>query len=502
MASYRYTYERLSAQDNSFLLLERDNIYMHVAATAIYKAGPMRTAAGGVDIEAFRKATEAVLHLIPRYRQKLKWIPYANHPVWIDDEHFNLDYHIRHTSLPRPGTDDQLRRLAGRIMSQRLDRAKPLWEMWVVEGLSEDRFAVVSKVHHCMIDGSAGADLATILMSLTPEVEINEPLPFIPRPVPSSIELLFDHLTRRFSLPYVAYRTFKEFSENSDGVMAETMKRFRAVGELVGYAVRSASDTPLNGSLGPHRRFDWLEMPLEGVKQVRRAYGCTVNDLVLAIVTGAVQKYLKERAIRVDDVDFRVSAPVSLRREEERGELGNKVSSWIVPLPLAEPDAARRLSAITEITSQLKKSKQAMAVELLMAAAEWTPAQLMSLGSRATSGPINMIVTNVPGPQLPLYMLGAELCEMYPQVPLLENTGLGVALFSYNGRLCWGFNADPELVPDLGRFTELIRTSFEELRRAAPQVEDPSQSERGHANGIANPAGSRPPNLTPGSKPV
>jgi len=464
---FKYTYERLSAQDNSFLFLEQPNVYMHVAATAIYEAGPLATADGGIDIAKFKRGTEAVLHLIPRYRQKLKWIPYVKQPVWVDDPHFDLDYHIRHTALPRPGTDAQLKKLAARIMAQQLDRTKPLWEFWVVEGLSGGRFGLISKVHHCMVDGSSGVDLATVLMSLTPGYEEREAHQFVPRPEPSAGELLRDEVVRRAGMPLTAVRGFLNFRKQTEDLRAEIGKRMHALGELAGYAMSSATPTPLNGKLGPHRRFDWLAMELDEVKDVRRAYGCTVNDLVLATVAGAVRKYLHYRRVEADEVDFRVSAPVSVRRDDERGKMGNRVSSWIVRLPISEEDPEKRLESIHQVTDGLKKSQQALGVEMLMAAAEWAPAQLLSLGAQASSGPINMIVTNVPGPQVPLYMLGCRLLQMFPQVPLLDGTGLGVALFSYDGRIFWGFNADPGLVPDVREFVGMVRASFDELRDRA-----------------------------------
>ncbi len=491
----RYAYERLSGQDNSFLILEQSNVHMHVASTQIYEAGPLRTPEGGIDIEAFKSAIHSVLHLIPRYRQKLKWIPFEDHPVWVDDKSFSLDYHIRHTSLPKPGTDVQLKALAARVMTQQLDRAKPLWEFWLVEGLQGDRFAMVCKIHHCMIDGSSGVDLATIMMSLTPETDLPETVPYMPRPAPSGLELAAGEWLRRLSLPLVAVRSFREFSEQTEDLRYEVWKRVQAVTELLGYAFQPASETPINGSLSPHRKVDWMTMPLEDVKAARRVLNCTVNDIILATVSGAVRDYMIRRRVNPDALDFRVSAPVSVRKEEDRGKLGNKVSSWIVRLPLGENDPIKRLEMIHETTQKLKDSQQALGVEMLMAAADWAPGQLLSLGSQATSGPINMIVTNVPGPQVPLYMLGAKLLETFPQVPLLENTGLGVALFSYDGKMCWGFDADPDLVPDLPSFVEAIKTSFNELKEAAtlrpvPIKETKADAKRGAPGGITEDAAS------------
>ena len=463
----RYSYERLSAQDYSFLAFERPSIPMHVAATQIFEAGPLKTADGGIDVDAIKRAIESLLHLIPRYRQRLLWIPIENHPVWVDDRHFNLGYHIRHTALPRPGRAEQLKRLCARIMAQQLDRSRPLWETWVVEGLEGDRFAMINKIHHCMIDGVSGVDLAQILLSPMPDYDIGESPRYIPRSAPSPSDLLVESVLHHLSLPFQAARGFREFRRHTEDLSHEIWVRAQAVTELLGWAVRPASGSPLNGRVGPHRRFDWLTMPLADFKAVSKALGCTVNDLVLATVAGAVREFLMSRHVHPGEIDFRVAAPVSVRRDEERGKLGNRVSSWIVQLPVGEPDARKRLEAIHRSTQDLKTSKQALGVQMMMAIAEWTPSVLLSLGARAASGPINMVVTNVPGPQLPLYMLGAKLLELYPQVPLMENTGLGVALFSYNGRMCWGFNADYELVPDLRSFVKAIDSAFAELARVA-----------------------------------
>jgi len=474
----RYTYERLSAQDNMFLLMERPNVHMHVAATMIFESGPLRTPEGGIDFERYRRATESVLHQIPRYRQKLRWIPLANHPVWVDDRHFNLGYHIRHRALPKPGNLRQLRELAAHIMSIPLDRARPLWEIWVVEGVEEDQFAVISKIHHCMVDGSSGVDLVNILMRPTPDEEIPDPAPYYPRPAPSPTDLLRDEVGRAVTLPLQTTRSLRHFVRQAENLRDELEKRARALGELAGWAVKSASETPLNGRLSPHRRFDWLTMPLARVKAVRKAMDCSVNDVVLATVTGAVREYMIRRRVDPATLDFRISAPVSVRRDDERGKLGNRVSSWIVRLPIHEPDPQLQLESLAAQTRELKASEQAVGVDLIMKAAEWAPAGLMSLGAQASSGPINSIVTNVPGPQFPLYMLGAKLVAMYPQVPLLDGVGLGIALFSYDGRLCWGFNADLELVPDLTEFRKEIEGAFDRLSRASGVGGKPRASRR------------------------
>ncbi len=463
-----FKYDRLSAQDASFLVFEKGNVHMHIAATQIYEAGALQSETGGIDFSAIKRSIEAVLHLIPRYRQKLDWIPLAGMPVWVDDRDFNLDYHVRHSALPRPGGMDQLKRLSARIMAHPLDRARPLWEMWIVEGLEGDRFAMIAKMHHCMLDGQSGVDLAQILMSANPQRRIPHDVPtYIARPAPSGAELVRHEAIRRALLPFKAIRGFQQFRRESEDLRREMAIRMRAVGELMGWAVRSPSETPLNGSIGPHRRFDWLTLPLDAVKKVRKALGCTVNDVVLTTVSGAVREFLIRRRVRPDGVDFRVSAPVSVRQDDERTALGNRVSAWIIRLPVAEEDPLERLAALHRMTQELKESRQALGVEMMMAMAELSPGALLSLGARAASGPINMIVTNVPGPQFPLYFLGAKLLQSFPQVPLLPNTGLGVAIFSYDGQMCWGFNADYALVPDLVNFRKGVEAAFWQLSEAA-----------------------------------
>ena len=464
----RYAYERLSAQDNSFLLAEGPHTPMHIAAAQILETGDLGTEDGGIDIRRYKRAIESVLHLIPRYRQKLQWIPFENRPVWVDDRHFYLDYHIRHSSLPRPGSLVQLKQLCARIMSHQLDRSRPLWEIWLVEGLAGgEQFAIISKIHHCMLDGTATADLAQVLMSPSQSPELADPLPYIPRPAPSGRELVRDEWLQRLNMPLRAARALRGFVAETDDLVADLRQRARALQDLARVGMRSAPPTPINGRVGPHRRFDWLTMPLDDVKEVRAALGCTVNDLVLATVAGAVRRYLLRRRVDPAMIDFRVATPVSVRRDSQRGAMGNQVSTWVVPLPIATEDPRQRLTALSETTRELKKSNSAGGLAMLMAAAEWAPQALLALGTRAASGPVNMIVTNVPGPQFPLYLLGAKLLATYPLVPLLPNTGLGVALFSYDGKLCWGFNADYELVPDLPTFVELIVESFEELRAVA-----------------------------------
>lgn len=464
----RYTYERLSAQDASFLWAEKSNQPMHVGAVAILEAAPLELPDGGVDIDAYRNAVESVLHWIPRYRQKIEWTPLEGWPVWVDDRRFDIGYHIRHIALPRPGRLEQLKELVGRINARPLDRQHALWEIWVIEGVEGGtQVALLNKIHHCMIDGAAGADLSQILMSPSARVEPTEPMPYMPRPVPTRTELLRDSIGLGVRRPLDLLRNVllggEEFDESDPGLS----RRLRSLLGQMEFLLKPASKTPINGNLSPHRRLEWLTMPLDEVRDLRRELDCTVNDIVLATVTGAMRRYLFRRRVDHRTLDFRVAAPVSMRRPDHDRRQGNHVSSWVVPLPLEMDDPLDQLTAIHARTEKLKRSEASLAVDTVMRAAEWMPRQLIERGTRLASGPANMIVTNVPGPQFPLFMLGARMFAMYPIVPLLPGGGLGVALFSYDGKLCWGFNGDHELLPDLGAFVDDVRHSFEALRGAA-----------------------------------
>jgi WS/DGAT/MGAT family acyltransferase len=463
-------YERLGAQDKTFLDLERPNEPQHIAAITVFEANRLARPDGGVDIERVRAYVASRLHRLPRYRQRLAWIPVEQHPVWVDDPHFQIDYHVRHTALPRPGDERQLKRLAGRVISQPLDRERPLWEFWVVEGLEGGkRFAIVQKVHHCMIDGISGVDLMAILLAMDPEAEPEPSPPFEPRPPPSPLDLLASEVGRRVTGAVgVLGRTPGALRTPAD--LAERVREgVAAVGETLSAALRPASNTPINQKLGPHRRVDWRDLELSRVKAVKDRLGGTVNDVVLATVAGALRQFLALRRLDVDGLRIRANVPVSLRTRDERGTLGNRIALFMAELPVDEPDPLARLARVRETMERLKSSRQAMGAEVLAAVSEWTSATLLSLAVRgaARGRPYNLVVTNVPGPQIPLYMLGARMERCYPVVNLQPQQGLGVGLFSYAGTLGLGFTADPDQVPDLYVFADAIIASFEELERLA-----------------------------------
>ncbi|MCU0668987.1 MAG: wax ester/triacylglycerol synthase family O-acyltransferase [Myxococcota bacterium] len=465
-------YDRLSALDRSFLDLEGSNTHMHVAGCFLFEKGPLATPSGGVDIDKVRDYVASRLHRIPRYRQRIAYIPVENHPVWVDDESFNIHYHVRHTALPAPGDERQLKRLCGRIMSQQLDRGKPLWEMWVVEGIEHDRFALICKTHHCMVDGVSGVDLLAVLLSPAPDKEFEPAARWMPNPTPSGGTLLRDAVLRRFEVPIAMAGAVGAAVRDPGSAAARATEAVSAFGETIRTALSPATDTPLNRPIGPHRRFDWVGFDIDEVKRVKNHLGGTVNDVVLATVAGAVGRFLEQRGIpigRQRAMDFRAFCPVSVRADHERGALGNRVSGMVAKLPIAELDPQRRVERVREITKQLKETKQALGAELLTSVSEWTAPTLASMASRLAfeNRTANIVVTNVPGPQIPLYLLGARMAETYPMVPLFSSQGLGIALFSYAGGLYWGFVCDWDQFPDLHDFVCAIDASFRELCDAA-----------------------------------
>ena len=461
-------YEPLSAMDSSFLVFENSNTHMHVGGPAIFDAGPLRVRGRGIDIDAIRAYIGSRLHHVPRYRQRVVFTPIEHWPVWVDDHHFNLNYHVRHTSLPHPGDERQLKRLCGRIMSQPLDRARPLWEAWIVEGLEGGRFALVCKTHHCMVDGISGVDLLAALLQPSADRVIEEQPPWVARPAPTPLDMLRDSLLRRVGLPRRLMRAARDVLDEPEESGQRLVETLSGMWKTISTGLPPPAETPLNRPIGPHRRLDWLALDLAEVKEVKNHLGGTVNDVVLATVAGAVRRFFQHRGVNPGGLEFRVTVPVSTRRPEDHGGMGNQVSAWLVQLPIDERDARRRFDRVREMTASLKQAKQAQGIAALIQAADWVGTIPLTLGVRLTEWlhPYNLIVSNVPGPQFPLYLLGAEMLAGYPLVPLFSNQTLTVAIFSYVGKLCWGVNADWDLVPDLHDFVKAVSLSFDELRRS------------------------------------
>jgi WS/DGAT/MGAT family acyltransferase len=333
---------------------------------------------------------------------------------------------------------------------------------------------MVTKVHHSMIDGMAGVDLMQVLLNLYPTDEIDPIEPWEPRPAPSGTELLVDEAVRFAKLPLRIAKAAAEVVFEGEDARADLRHKFEAAANAArsGWLQRTGQ-TPMNEALSPHRHFEWLTVDLDQVKDIKNRLGGTVNDVVLATVAGAVRSFIMERGVEVEDIEYRVMVPVSIRTDEHVGQLGNQVAMWLVELPIAEPDPVKRLAAVRTTIADLKGSDAALGATVLTQAGAWMPLNLLSLGVRwvyAAARPFNMTVTNVPGPQIPIYLLGAKLLANYPMVPLYMDHGIGVALFSYDGDINWGLVADYDLVPDLDRFAAAISGAIDDLATAADRV--------------------------------
>ncbi len=456
--------DRLSGLDASFLALEDAGSHMHVGSVILFDgpAPPYDDVLAGL---------ESRLHLVPRYRQKLAFPPLqAGRPVWVDDPHFNPRYHLRHGALPPPAGEDELRTLAGRVFAQRLDRSKPLWELWLIDRVGEDRFALVTKTHHCLVDGVSGVDLATVLFDLAPEPPAAEaPRPWFPRPEPSAAALLADALAERARGPadvLGGVRHAVMHPERAAGVLSGVLSIARVAG-LPGLG--GAPRSPFNVPIGPHRRFAWVEGDLAQFKAVKAALGGTVNDVVLAVVTGALRTHLLREGHDADEFELKAMVPVSVRAEAERGALGNRVTTMYAPLPVYAEDPLERFAIVHDSMAGLKESGQAVGAEVLTRLAGFAPPTVLAQAARlqGVQRLFNLTITNVPGPQFPLYMSGRRMRALYPQVPLTKNTALGIAIMSYDGALDFGLVSDFDALPNVDRVAGDLHTSIRQLTAAA-----------------------------------
>jgi diacylglycerol O-acyltransferase / wax synthase len=461
--------DRLTGLDSSFLHLEQGASHMHVAGAMVLHGRP----------PAYDELIEQIvsrLHLVPRYRQRLAFVPlHQGRPVWVDDPHFNVAFHVRHTALPRPGGEAQLKRLCGRIFSQALDRARPMWELWLVEGLSDDRFALLSKTHHALVDGISGVDIATVLFDTSPDPVGVSPPPageWTPRPLPSDAQLLADALIERATAPAEMARGVRAALRGPRHVASRLAGAAVGVGAVARAGLRSAPPSPLNVRIGPHRRFTWVRGDLQQFKTIKNALGGTVNDVVLAAVAGALGRHLRRHDELQPDTVLRAMVPVSVRADVERGALGNRVAAMWASLPVGEPDPVSRLLAISDEMGGVKESGQAVGAQVLTELSGFAPPTIMAQAARlsARQRMFNLVVTNVPGPQIPLYMLGRRLERMYPMVPLAANQALGIAIMSYDGQLNFGLNADYDALPDVELLAVDLTAAIAELVEAAGVV--------------------------------
>jgi WS/DGAT/MGAT family acyltransferase len=497
--------DRLTGLDASFLHLERDSAHMHVGAVLVFEG----TEPGHEELIA---QIERRLHLVPRYRQRLGFVPLQQgRPVWVDDPHFNSEYHIRHTALPRPGTEAELKRLAGRLFSQELDRSKPLWEIWLVSGLSGDRFALISKTHHALVDGVSGVDITTVLFDAAPEpAPTSAPEPWIPGPAPSGAQLLADALLERATVPGEIARGARAALRGPRQVLGRARESLSALGAFA-FAGGGAPSSPLNVKIGPHRRFTWVDGDLDRFKAIKNELGGTVNDVVLAGVSLALGRFLRGRGVDTEGMRLKAMVPVSVRADAERGALGNRVAAMSAPLPVDLEDPVECFEVVHEAMGGLKESGQAVGAQVLTDLADFAPPTIMSQAARlqARQRFFNLVVTNVPGPQFQLYMLGRRLTALYPQVPLTLNVALGIAIMSYHGRLNFGLLGDFDAMPDLEQVGRDLEAAIDELALAAGVVaegqtgKDAKPEERAEAKaGNGRPAlGIDMPRGRPGARP-
>ena len=458
---------RLSGLDASFLHLEHGPAHMHVASTTLFE-GP------APEYEDFRDHIASRLHLVPRFRQKLRFVRLGQgRPVWVDDPHLNLDYHVRHTALPPPGSEQQLRTLAARIFSQRLDRTKPVWEMWLIDGVEGGRFAIVGKTHHALVDGVSGVDITTVLFDLDRDPEpAPDPEPWLPEPEPSDAQLLAEALIERLTTPAEIARGARAMLRAPRQVTGGLIEGVGAAASFARTGL-SAPPSPFNLRIGPYRRFAWVRADLDQLKRIKNFAGGTVNDVVLAAVSGALRRYLRDRGHSTDELELRAMVPISVRAAEEHGALGNRVSAMMAPMPVESQHPIERLRAVTEIMGDLKSSRQAVGANLLTEATGFAPPTIAAQAARLQSRQrfFNLVVTNVPGPQYQLYLLGRELLDVFPMVPLAKNQGVCFGIMSYNGRVNFGITADYDGMPDLEALAGDLEDSIAELAEAAPSAE-------------------------------
>jgi diacylglycerol O-acyltransferase / wax synthase len=457
--------DRLTALDASFLHLEDASAHMHVASVMLFE-GP------SPPYDELLDAIERRLSLVPRYRQRLAFVPLGQgRPKWVDDPHLNLRYHVRYTALPSPGSEDQLKDLAGRVFAQQLDRDKPLWELWLAEGLEGDRFALLAKTHHALVDGISGMDIVSVLFdtSSEPAAPTDPGDRWLPRPLPSRAQLLGEALIERATIPAEAARSVRAVLRGPRRVLRGARDAAVGVGAMAWAGLNPAPPTPYNKSIGPHRRFTWVRAELADLKAIKNELGGTINDVVLATVAGALGAHMRRRGRKTDGLDLKAMVPVSVRSDVERGALGNRVAAMMAPLPVWCREPGARLDIVRRELSGLKSGGQAVGAEVLTELAAFAPPTIMDQAARLSARQrlFNVVVTNVPGPQFPLYLLGRRMLETFPMVPLAKNQALGIALLSYDGSINFGLVGDFDLLWDLDELATDVHDSLEELAAAA-----------------------------------
>jgi diacylglycerol O-acyltransferase len=459
--------DRLSALDSTFLHLEDNSTaHMHVASVMVFE-GKAPTQQELIDHVLSR------LHVVPRYRQRLAYVPFGQgRPVWADDPYFNPHYHIRQTALPRPADDTALKRLAGRLFSQRLDRSKPLWEMWLVQRMSGGRFALIAKTHHALVDGISGVDITTVLFDPTPEPAAppRKRTAWTAKPLPGPAKLLGEALLERATMPSEMTRGARALVRAPRRALSQAKEGVASVSATALAGINApAPPSPFNVDIGPHRRYTFLDAQLAQFKTIKDSLGGTLNDVVLASVSLALGRYLRNQGEDTEGLVLKAMVPVSVRSGSQRGKLGNQVAAMWAPLPVGVENPADCLTQIAGAMKDLKSSGQAVGAQVLTNLAGFAPPTILSQAARlqARQTFFNLVVTNVPGPQFPLYLLGRRLQVLYPVVPLARRQALGIAVMSYDGHLGFGLLGDYDALPELEVIALDLKWAIAALARAA-----------------------------------
>ncbi len=485
--------DRLTALDSAFLHLEDNSTaHMHVASVMVFE-GTAPSPQELVDHVLSR------LHLVPRYRQRLAFVPFGQgRPVWTDDPYFNARYHIRHTALPRPADEEALKRLAGRLFSQRLDRSKPLWEIWLVQRMTGDRFALIAKTHHALVDGISGVDITTVLFDTSPEpAGIGKPTaPWAAKPLPGSAKLLGEALVERATVPGEMLRGGRKLLRAPRLAVTQVREGLASVGASTIAGISApAPRSPFNVDIGTHRRYTWVDAELSRFKAIKDSLGGTLNDVVLATVSLALGGYLRAQGLDTDGLVLKAMVPVSVRADSQRGALGNQVAAMWAPLPVGVENAAECLAQVRVAMEGIKESGQAVGAQVLTNLAGFAPPTILSQAARlqARQRFFNLVVTNVPGPQFPLYLLGHRLRRLYPVVPLARRQALGIAVMSYDGNLGFGLLADFDALPELEGIATGLRRAIASLSRAAgvPARRSRARASSGRSGGARATSSSR-----------
>ena len=463
--------ERLSGLDASFLYFETPSMHMHVCATIMFDPSSVK---GGYSFENVRETLRGRLHLVPPFRRRLMSVPFnLHHPVWIEDPDFDLDYHLRHIGLPPPGTLEQLGELAGDIASRPLDRSRPLWEMWIVEGLENGDVATIAKMHHCTVDGVSGSNLMVHLFDLEPNPpEPAEQEEWKPEHKPSDIELVGYAMNSRARRPLNLARVIPQ-TVRSVVNLVQTRRRSDGPGMATPL---TAPRTIFNHAITPRRSVAYTSVSLDDIKTIKKAFGTTVNDVVLTVASGALRRYLEQHD-EIPDKSLIATVPVSVRSEDEKESVGsNKVSALFTTLATDIEDPVERLMAIHEANKGAKEEHKAIGADMLQNWAEFAAPTMFSLAARAYSGlkladrhPVihNLVISNVPGPPMPLYFAGAQLTALYPLGPIFDGAALNITVLSYMDDVDWGFIANPDTVPGLWDLAHAVPEALAELKKAA-----------------------------------